>query len=61
VVSAGTGREVIADSVYIRNSIYDPDADVVRGYNKGLMLSYEGLVSEEEIGLILEYLRHLEK
>jgi cytochrome c oxidase subunit 2 len=59
VRTGNTDREVIADSVYIRSSIYTPDADVVKGYNKGLMLSYEGLISEEEIGLILEYLRYL--
>jgi cytochrome c oxidase subunit 2 len=59
VITDGETREVTADSVYIRNSIYAPDADVVKGYNKGLMLSYEGLVTEEEIGLIIEYLKHL--
>jgi len=59
VESGGADREVVADSTYIRTSIYDPDADVAKGYNKGLMLSYEGLVSEEEIGLIIEYLKHL--
>jgi cytochrome c oxidase subunit 2 len=59
VESDGADREVVADSVYIRTSIYDPDADIVEGYNKGLMLSYEGLVTEEEIHLIIEYLKHL--
>ena len=59
VETGGQTREVLADSVYIRTSIYDPNADIVKGYNKGLMLSYEGLVSEEEIGLIIEYLRHV--
>jgi cytochrome c oxidase subunit 2 len=59
VRTGNTDREVLADSVYIRSSIYDPDADVVKGYNKGLMLSYEGLVSEEEIGLIINYLEYL--
>ena len=59
VESGGADREVVADSTYIRTSIYDPNADIAKGYNKGLMLSYEGLVSEEEIGLIIEYLKHL--
>jgi cytochrome c oxidase subunit 2 len=61
VVTGGTKREVTADSVYIRNSIYNPDLDVVEGYNKGLMLGYEGLVTEEEIGYIIEYLRYLNR
>jgi cytochrome c oxidase subunit 2 len=59
VESGGIEREIVADSTYIRTAIYDPDADIAKGFNKGLMLSYEGLVSEEEIGLIIEYLKHL--
>jgi cytochrome c oxidase subunit 2 len=59
VETGGSDREVVADSTYIHTAIYDPDADVVKGFNRGLMLSYEGLVTEEEIGLIIEYLKHL--
>ncbi len=59
VETAGAQRQVVADSAYIRRAIYDPDADVEKGFNKGLMLSYEGLVTEEEIRLIIEYLKHL--
>ena len=59
VETGGVEREVMADSAYIYTSIMDPDADVVKGYYKGLMLSYEGLISDEEIGLIIEYLRYL--
>jgi cytochrome c oxidase subunit 2 len=59
VETDGAEREVVADSVYIRTAIYEPDADIVKGYNKGLMLSYEGLVTEEEIGLIIEYMKHI--
>ncbi len=40
------------------DSIFTPDADVVKGYNKCLMLSYGGPVSFEVISLILEYFRH---
>lgn len=59
VESGGIDRETVADSTYIRTAIYNPDADIVKGFNRGLMLSYEGLVTEEEIGLIIEYLKHL--
>jgi cytochrome c oxidase subunit 2 len=52
-------REVLVDSAYVRRSIYEPNADVVDGFNQGLMLSYEGLVSEEEVSLIIEYLKAL--
>jgi len=52
-------REVLADEEYILRSIYDPNADVVDGFNKGLMLSYEGMVTEDEVKLIIEYLKAL--
>jgi cytochrome c oxidase subunit 2 len=52
-------REVLADEEYIIRSIYDPNADVVDGFNKGLMLSYEGMVTEDEVKLIIEYLKAL--
>jgi cytochrome c oxidase subunit 2 len=59
VMTGREERQVAIDEEYIRRSIYEPDADIVDGYNKGLMLSYEGLVSEEEILLIIEYLKEL--
>jgi cytochrome c oxidase subunit 2 len=52
-------REITVDEEYIRRSIYEPNADIAKGFNKGLMLSYEGMVSEEEIALIIEYLKTL--
>jgi cytochrome c oxidase subunit 2 len=57
-----TGREtrtVTVDEEYITKSIYDPNADIVEGYGKGLMLSYEGQLSEDDIGNIIEYLKTL--
>lgn len=59
VETGGADREIVADSTYIRTAIFDPDADIAKGFNKGLMLSYEGLVTEEEVGWIIEYLKHL--
>jgi len=57
VETNGQERTVVVDSTYIRNSIYNPDEDIVVGFNKGLMRSYEGEISEEEIGKIIEYLK----
>ncbi len=50
-------RQVMADEEYIKSSIYDPNADLVDGFGKGLMLTYEGQLSEEDIGNIIEYLK----
>ncbi len=52
-------RQVMADEEYIKKSIYDPNADLVDGFGKGLMLTYEGQLSEEDIGNIIEYLKTL--
>jgi cytochrome c oxidase subunit 2 len=59
VVTGREEREVPVDSAYIMRSIFDPSADVVQGFNKGLMLSYEGMVTEQEAELIIEYLKAL--
>ncbi len=59
VITNGEEREIVADSAYIRRSIYDPNYDVVDGFNRGLMLSYKGQISEEEIDMIIAYLKEL--
>ncbi len=50
-------REIVVDEEYVKRSIYDPNADLVEGYGKGLMLSYEGQLSEDDVGNIIEYLK----
>jgi cytochrome c oxidase subunit 2 len=57
VKSGKEEREIVVDEAYVKQSIYDPNADVVDGYNKGLMLSYESQLSDDDIGLIIEYLK----
>jgi cytochrome c oxidase subunit II len=52
-------REVEVDEEYIRRSIYEPNADIVEGFNRGLMLSYEGQLSDEDVENIIEYLKTL--
>jgi cytochrome c oxidase subunit II len=52
-------REVLVDEEYISKSIYDPNADVVEGFSRGLMLSYEGQLSDEDVENIIEYLKTL--
>ena len=59
VLTGGEEREITVDEGYIKTSIYDPNADLVKGYNQGLMISYKDLISEEEIGQIVEYLKTL--
>jgi cytochrome c oxidase subunit 2 len=59
VVTNGQKREITVDAEYIKRSIFDPNADVVEGFNKGLMLSYTGMITDQEADLIIEYLKTL--
>ena len=59
VMTGGKERTVTVDDEYIRQSVYDPDKEIVVGYQKGLMKTYKGLVTEEEMGKMIEYLKTL--
>ena len=59
VVSGREELQVTVDEAYIKRSIFDPDAEVVKGFNKGQMFTYEGMVTEAEVELIIEYLKAL--
>lgn len=60
VITDGTERQITVDEEYVKNSIYDPNADVTKGYNPGLMITtYKDLISEDEVNDIIEYLKTL--
>jgi cytochrome c oxidase subunit 2 len=55
----GAETTITVDEEYIKRSIIDPNADIVKGYPKGLMQSYKGKISEADIAKIIEYLKSL--
>lgn len=59
VVTNGQERKIVVDDEYIKNSIYEPNADVVKGFNPGLMISYKQTIKEEDVAKIIEYIREL--
>jgi cytochrome c oxidase subunit 2 len=59
VVRDGKEVTVTADEEYIKRSIYDPGAEIVQGYPKGLMQSYEGTISADDLAKIIEFLKTL--
>ena len=59
VTRDGKDVTITVDDDYIKRSIYEPNADIVKGYPKGLMLSYKGKVSDADIAKIIEYLKSL--
>jgi cytochrome c oxidase subunit 2 len=60
VKTDGSERTVTVDDEYIKRSIYEPGADVVDGFNQGLMQSYRGQLSDDDIAKITEYLKTLQ-
>jgi len=57
-VELASGQTVVADEAYLRESILDPGARVVAGYEV-LMPTYEGQLSEEGILQLIAYIRAL--
>jgi cytochrome c oxidase subunit 2 len=61
VLIDGTPTQVTVDSAYLYRSIVDPDYEVVEGYNKGLMKSYQGVIKDNDIQTIVQFLKTLQK
>lgn len=59
VVTNGKEREITVDEAYIKKSILDPEADLVKGFPKGTMISYKGQLTDQEIDKIAEYIKTL--
>jgi cytochrome c oxidase subunit 2 len=57
-VKLADGSMVIADEDYIRESILEPSAKIVAGY-QALMPTYKGQVTEEQVLQLIAYLRSL--
>jgi cytochrome c oxidase subunit 2 len=58
VVTGDRQREVIVDERYLRTSMLEPKADVVKGFPP-VMPSHKGILTDEEIEAIIEYLKTL--
>ena len=52
------GRIVTVDENYVRESILDPGAKVVKGF-KPVMPTFQGLVSEEQVNALVAYVKSL--
>ena len=59
-VQLTTGQTVKADEAYVRESILDPSAKIVAGY-QNIMPSFQGLVTEEDLLQLIEYVKSLAK
>jgi cytochrome c oxidase subunit II len=57
-VQLADGRVITADEAYIRESILQPDAKVVAGFQP-LMPTFQGLINEEGVVQLIEYIKSL--
>jgi cytochrome c oxidase subunit 2 len=55
--SLTNGQSYVADHNYIKESILNPSAKVVAGYQAGMMPSYAGQLSDVEIESIIEFIK----
>lgn len=58
VMTDGKEREIAADEAYLKRSILEPSADIVRGYQP-IMPSFKDMLTGEEITDIITYLKGL--
>jgi cytochrome c oxidase subunit 2 len=59
IVKEGKDVTITVDEQYIKRAILDPNSEIVKGYPRDLMQSYEGSLSEDDITKIIEYLKSL--
>lgn len=51
--------DVSVDENYIRESILNPNAKIVKGFPKGVMPTFQGQLSETELNALIEYIKTL--
>jgi cytochrome c oxidase subunit 2 len=59
VVTSGKEREITVDDEYIKRSLLEPQADIVKGFPP-IMPSQKGLLKDDELDSIIEYLKGLQ-
>ena len=57
-IELANGKAVVADADYLRESILNPSASIVKGYQP-LMPTYQGQLTEEEILQLISYIKSL--
>ncbi|WP_413586082.1 cytochrome c oxidase subunit II [Bdellovibrio sp. HCB274] len=58
-VTLADGSKVMADENYIRESILQPNAKVVKGFPQGVMPTFQGQINENELNALIEYVKSL--
>jgi cytochrome c oxidase subunit 2 len=59
-VTLANGTKITADENYLRESILDPQAKIVAGFQP-VMPTYQGIIKDKEIDALIAYIKSLEK
>ena len=58
-VQLADGRTQLADEAYLRESILNPNAKIVKGYNRDVMPVFQGQIAEESLLQLIVYIKSL--
>jgi cytochrome c oxidase subunit 2 len=58
-VQLNDGRTVIADDAYLRESILEPNAKIVNGFDADVMPNFKGQLSEENVIQLIAFIKSL--
>jgi len=58
-VQLNDGRTVVADDAYLRESILEPNAKIVQGFEPNVMPNFKGQLSEENVIQLIAYIKSL--
>lgn len=61
VIVDGDEKQITVDAEYLERAIIAPNEEIVKGFDKNLMKSYDGMIPEEDIDLMIEYLLSLDE
>ncbi len=59
ILVGGEEKTIIVDKPYLRRSIYEPNAEIVKGYPVGIMPTYKDQISDEDVEKIILYIKSL--
>jgi cytochrome c oxidase subunit 2 len=59
IIVDGEEKTITVDKPYLRRAIYDPNAEIVKGYAVGIMPSYTGQISEDDVEKIILYIKSI--
>ncbi len=53
------GLKVVVDENYVRESILNPNAKIVKGFPSGVMPPFQGVLNEDQVNALIEYIKSL--